>query len=469
MPELNRTMKVAVVFDGWRSKDLKGKEGLWYRLAVAQGELTEAANKTMAALFALKMGTIPFPKRDDGSNVPIRSLTYQALSGKWQPFGEPLYRPKGRRLSSAVLLEIATLIDTRLREDWLKVVRGERSLPTFHTLPLGAPKANITIHDDGRVTFPVWDGRKNNRITIKAVRVRGGQRTILRRIADGVYTHGNCRLTKDKRKGKWMLSLSWKGDVKEAEGTLVAGIDLGITTTVTLAYTDAEGKARPFRDTVQIPEPALRAWKTIERERRQRAETNKDTWELRTGRGRNRKIRPSLSIGEKRRRVIDTAVRQVAAATIKTMERRGVHTVVLEDLKRITDNFFDETADMSRKKAARARRSRLLKWQQHKLRTFIQEAAEKAGITVLVVPPQYTSKMCSNCGIVWTDTRASLVAERISRKDVEVQKPHDGLGRNGKNFKCSCGHKADADRNAAINIARRGIESSEGGVRIAAK
>lgn len=72
-------------------------------------------------------------------------------------------------------------------------------------------------------------------------------------------------------------------------------------------------------------------------------------------------------------------------------------------------------------------------WGELKLK--IQSVAEKFGCLVVEVNPKHTSQQCSACGHI------------------------DKQNRKGEKFACTnCGHIADADNQAAINIAKRGIE-----------
>jgi putative transposase len=69
---------------------------------------------------------------------------------------------------------------------------------------------------------------------------------------------------------------------------------------------------------------------------------------------------------------------------------------------------------------------------------LLRDKAESAGRVVVEVDPRHTSQRCSRCGHVAAGNR-----------DREV-------------FKClSCGHKAHADVNAAINILRAGLALQE--------
>lgn len=66
----------------------------------------------------------------------------------------------------------------------------------------------------------------------------------------------------------------------------------------------------------------------------------------------------------------------------------------------------------------------------HKFREAIESVAAQEGIVVLLGDPRDTSKTCYKCGEIGS--------------------------RNGAYFKCpNCGHQANADRNASVNVALR--------------
>lgn len=95
-------------------------------------------------------------------------------------------------------------------------------------------------------------------------------------------------------------------------------------------------------------------------------------------------------------------------------------TIALEDLKNIR-----KTAKRRKKQ-----RRRFNSWAFYQLRRFITYKAQREGIPLIIVEPAYASLLCSVCG-------------------------SDGI-RNGQDFRCPiCSFRANADHNAACNIASR--------------
>jgi putative transposase len=95
--------------------------------------------------------------------------------------------------------------------------------------------------------------------------------------------------------------------------------------------------------------------------------------------------------------------------------------IVLEDLGKIS------------KKGKARRYVQKSQWAFFQLETFIKYKAALLGIPVLSVSAAFTSQECSRCG--------------------SINKP------TGKHYKCSCGHFAHRDQNAAFNISKRGEQA----------
>ena len=104
--------------------------------------------------------------------------------------------------------------------------------------------------------------------------------------------------------------------------------------------------------------------------------------------------------------------------------------IALEDLTGIRKR----TA--AQKTVNKTMRQELSAWAFYQLRQFIQYKAKAAGVPVVLVDPRNTSRTCPICG-------------NIDKSNRKTQ----------AKFVCTkCGHTANADINAAINIANRGAE-----------
>lgn len=117
-----------------------------------------------------------------------------------------------------------------------------------------------------------------------------------------------------------------------------------------------------------------------------------------------------------------------------------------------TDNAIaleDLTGIRNRVTVRRKQRARHSNWAFYQLRQFVEYKAKIAGVPVILVDPKYTSQTCSSCGHISKSNRI-----------------------NQSNFSCvSCGYSANADTNAAVNIAAKAaidlpMVSSDGGKRL---
>jgi len=115
----------------------------------------------------------------------------------------------------------------------------------------------------------------------------------------------------------------------------------------------------------------------------------------------------------------------VIAKRIVTEAERTSCGIALEDLGGIRD----------RVRLRRPQRVTLHSWAFHQLGTYVAYKANRAGVAVVYVDPAYTSQGCSACGHI----------AKANRPDQST-------------FLCrSCGFADHADRNAARNIAQRGV------------
>ncbi|MGY4632248.1 RNA-guided endonuclease InsQ/TnpB family protein [Thermostichus sp. OS-CIW-29] len=104
--------------------------------------------------------------------------------------------------------------------------------------------------------------------------------------------------------------------------------------------------------------------------------------------------------------------------------------IALEDLTGIRER-------VNQQPRSKAERRRANSWAFYQLRQFLEYKARVAGVSLILVPPAYTSQTCHKCLHIHPDPAQSY--------------------RSGKSFKCGhCGWEGDADLNGANVIALLG-------------
>ena len=111
---------------------------------------------------------------------------------------------------------------------------------------------------------------------------------------------------------------------------------------------------------------------------------------------------------------------------VRDLNHKISRKIVDEALKNKQGIRLENLKGIRKRKVAKAFRHSLNSWSFHQLKTFIEYKAKLLGVPVEYIDPAYTSQRCSRCGLIGNRDR--------------------------KMFKCSCGHVANADVNAAYNI-----------------
>jgi hypothetical protein len=482
--------------------------GLAHDLWGAMSDLTTASNKAISALWLLKQGNLPWPlyplgHKKAGQKVIFRSLVYQCFSGAWQPWGEPLYVAKrGPQVAGNALLDAAGRVHTRIKTDYKDITMGKKSMSTFRQVPVGVVGASVSFGAADAVTLQIW-GKDTQRktVTVRPRKLDGGQLAILRHCAAGTYKHGNAALIWHQpigRKGKWMLTLAWtkvssatlgldvvgQGGGSQAQDgqanrasrvELIAGVHLGMLSTASVAYIKHDGEVLRKKDILDLANSAVRAYERMFQEKRQRSNTNRNELHLREGRGRQRKLRVVEAFGEKGSRIVDTAVKQLAALVVSAAQRKGATTLAIEALTHWSVATALDELPLGTNRQRAAHRRWYFRWHQGALRQAIHDAAELAGLTVLSVGAENDSRTCNKCGMLWARTGVYAPPPKRQGKKKGVAASSAPLGTGSatpgpasgtgpvwgrvtwNEWKCSCGEKCHADRNAAINVAKRGL------------
>ncbi|WIV67879.1 RNA-guided endonuclease InsQ/TnpB family protein [Natrialbaceae archaeon AArc-T1-2] len=138
-------------------------------------------------------------------------------------------------------------------------------------------------------------------------------------------------------------------------------------------------------------------------------------------------------IGDRFGRWSEDYLHRCSKEIVAEAKRHGCTHIAFEDLERIRERISDD--------------KRFQQWAFRELQEQTANKAELAGIVVETVEPSYTSQQCSKCGCTLEENR------------------------DGQQFKClDCSYSANADYNAAKNVARklalklqRGQKSPAGG------
>ena len=204
-------------------------------------------------------------------------------------------------------------------------------------------------------------------------------------------------------RGKWILAATCDvPETEEFEAEDWLGVDLGI---VQLAV-DSDGKPYSGAD--------------VERVRRHQQKRRSGLQKCGT-KGAKRRLR---KLAGRQARFQKHTNHCIAKAVVMDAERtsRGI---ALEELKGIRQRVT----------ARSNQRARLGNWGFAQLGAFVSYKAKRAGVPVVFVDPRYTSRQCAACGCIDKKNRT-----------------------NQATFRCvSCGHTANADSNAAINIRSRAL------------
>lgn len=436
---ITRALRCTVLFPGWRHRDLwgAGKEAwkdrtdLHARLRKAQDDVTRAANALTSALYLLEQGLLPWPeearqrgqRRGEVSRVPLGTLGYRGLSGKWAPFGDErlCYRPSTPEpVSSAILLETAQHVTKSHARSLAGVKRGQQALQTFRELPIMLPAQRVKLLDNLDLTLSLWAGRSGG-LTVRPHGLNRGQRAMLRACAEGRAKLGAVKLAWDPRRCKWALSMAYTLEevaAQDAAAALVAGASLGFAPTVLVAYAAEAGGEASFSDTLTIPRDLFRAERRLDGELAARSRANRAEFGLRTGRGRGRKLRATEALRGKIGRMREDARRELAAALVHTLRRRGVQRLVLEDMAWWHRSMLRESEPLRpQERRARRRRWIISAYQPHATTQAIISACAREGMSVEV----------RDARVLGADRRARAL--QLAKLGLLKARPEDQAGR----------------------------------------
>lgn len=275
-----------------------------------------------------------------------------------------------------------------------------------------------------------FNKEKQKELGVKRVKflfskVDGSSKAILTRLMDKSYKQGTIQISYNKRKKKWMFTISYTFNIKqekELNENLTMGIDLGITNVATMSIFDAareEYKPIYWKERIIDGTELIHYRQKIEARRKSLSIASKWASDTAIGHGYKRKMQKANSVGDKYNRFKETYNHKVSRYIVDLAYKYGVKTIQMEDLSGFSDYQTE---------------SLLKNWSYYDLQNKVKYKAEEKGIKVILINPRYTSKRCSKCGNIHSENR-------------DIKKDQS-------KFECiTCGYKENADINASKNIA----------------
>jgi len=335
---------------------------------------------------------------------------------------ERLYRETGKALSYSALCK------------WLSWNRNRADLPWLSESPSVAQQQALRDLADAYSRFfkgqnrrPTFKrkgrARESFRVTKYGVRVERLSKSVGRIRLPGVgwvrlrYSRPLdariCNATIYRRAGRWYVSVCCEADTEPAPANAsggVVGLDMGIARTITTS--DGATYQAPAQDRVRL----RRLQKSLSLKQgpvkgKRRASKN---WRKALARLQRFKAREADKLRDFHHQTTTALIRENQAIVVEEL-------VVSRMTRRARGKGRASKAGLNRSILAQG-------WSA--FRQMLEQKGAHAGVTVVAVPPAYTSQTCHHCGYTACENRKSQAV-----------------------FACvSCGHRANADVNAARNI-----------------
>ncbi|ANQ81932.1 RNA-guided endonuclease InsQ/TnpB family protein [Staphylococcus pseudintermedius] len=292
-----------------------------------------------------------------------------------------------------------------------------RSRMIFITKESGKYYAELTLLSPEKAKELDRKGRKGTRIKF-LLSSKGQEKVILDRLTSGEYDLRDSHIHVKKRGSKLnnYLIVAYRLKVKDDKDLIpnkILGVDLGISKAAYMAVSDSPvseyingGEIEQFRNGIEARRNSMRNQLKYHSSNR-------------SGHGRSTKLIPLEKLRAKVNNFKELTNHRYAKFIVDTALKNRCTIIQMEDLSGIskTDTF-------------------LKRWSYSNLQEKIENKAKTKGIEVKKVSPKFTSQRCNKCGYI----------DKESRKSQEK-------------FECvNCGHKTNADLNAARNLSMLDIE-----------
>lgn len=325
---------------------------------------------------------------------------------------------------------VATAVQkaTKLYAQWKKdIFNGNVSIPSYSKgspIFLHGDSIKVVEKDKGSDNYILelsllnkdkkveYGMEKMERIRVMVSTKKGIGHEILGRCLVGEYKicASSIELDRKKKVAYLLLSYDFTPDAPKLDDNRIMGVDLGMKLPAVMAF-NFDDKKYVVIDDNRILEHKTRLAKNLSIAQHQ------SQWHCdgNSGHGRKKKVGVYENYANKSHNMSMTINHQWSKYIVDTAVKNKCGVIQMEDLSGI--------------KASR--QNFLGNWTYYDLQQKITYKAEEKGIKVIKVDPSYTSQMCPVCGYINKRNRSTQA-----------------------DFEClECGHIANADYNAARNIA----------------
>lgn len=370
----------------------------------------------------------------------VQSMKVHEETGRWPKEEELLgYKLRGQlyREAAAMIPELQTGNTSCISSDVYKyvgnhkkdIIAGRTTIPSYkNEQPISLHNNSIRLEDcNGEPVFllSIFSnegkkalGLKNGQCLFKVWHKCESSLAIVKRCLTGEYKVCASQITGyDKGKGMFEFALSYQFDAEEhkLDKDKILGIDLGIAIPIAAAISDSEKRWFIHGDEIQTFRNKTEAM------RRSMSKARVYAGDGSVGHGRDTRTMPVDKIGHRIANFRGTKNNAWSREIVDIAVKNGCGTIQMEDLSGISGGACQ----------------RFLKnWTYYDLQQKIRYKAQTAGIDVVMVEPKYTSQRCSCCGHISPENRKTQA-----------------------DFLCQeCGYEANADYNAARNLATKDID-----------
>ncbi|WP_461193994.1 transposase [Clostridioides difficile] len=316
---------------------------------------------------------------------------------------------KGIDTKSSITQKVKKDFSTSLKNG---LAKGERGFTNYkRDFPLMTRGRDLKFYEEDKEFYIKWV----NKIVFKVLIGRKDKNKIelihtLNKVLNKEYKVSQSSLQFDKN-NKLILNLTIDIPYKQVDEIVkgrVCGVDMGIAIPVYVALNDVSYVREGMGTIDEFMKQRLQFQSRRRRLQQQLKNVN-------GGKGRKDKLKGLESLREKEKSWVKTYNHALSKRVVEFAKKNKCEYIHLEKLTK--DGFGD----------------RLLRnWSYYELQEMIKYKADRVGIKVKHVNPAYTSQTCSECG-------------HVDKENRETQ----------AKFKClECGFEANADYNAARNIAK---------------